>query len=121
GLQNTEVQILEIGSLLSLGGIVKLVRFSKMLRQSRYNIVQTFFQDSTIYGLLAARLAGVPSTIVSIRDMLYWGRPFTFLVYRAVSRLARHVLVNSSAIKDKVSPFFNSDKIRVIHNGIRAA
>jgi len=58
------------GSLLKrLSMIASLARG---LREFRPHLVQTFFRDGTLFGTSAAKLAGVPCVVQSVRNLGYW-------------------------------------------------
>ena len=112
--------ILGVGSLFSLDGFRKLIGFSKYLRQERISIVQTFFFDSTVFGVLAAKLARVKKTISCRRDMGFWYTPKLLKILYVINLMTDRILVNSQAIKENVvdKENVNPNKIDVIYNGI---
>jgi glycosyltransferase involved in cell wall biosynthesis len=112
------IEVLDINALMSLAGLQKLGLLIKRFRQKDIHIVQTFFQDSTFLGVLAARLARVPAVFVSIRDLLFWTTTVNFGVFRLMTMLADGVLVNSTAVKHRVERFVDARKIHVIPNGM---
>jgi glycosyltransferase involved in cell wall biosynthesis len=115
-----DIQVLNIYSLASLNGLTKIFQLSRTLRKLRCQIVQTFFWDATIVGVLAGRLAGTRKIIVSVRDMLFWTTPLKHRIYRALIYLADGMIVNSFAVRDHIRPFLRGKRIDVIHNGIPA-
>ncbi len=58
--------------LISFGGARDIWRLARYLRKEKFQIVQTFFQDSTVFGGVAGRLAGVPVRIACFRDLGFW-------------------------------------------------
>jgi len=100
-----------------LSQFIKLARF---LRRERINIIQTFFLESNIIGVLAGRLAGVPVRIASRRNLGHRYTLFRTILLRAFRRLTTCYAANC----DKVRRFFikteNIDphQIRVIYNGV---
>jgi glycosyltransferase involved in cell wall biosynthesis len=119
-LSDTPVHTLNVNSLISISGLLKLLSFARTLKNYRFDIVQTFFQDATFLGVLAAKMANIPAVVISIRDLLFWSRstPVTFAIYRFMTALTDGVLVNSKAVKHCVARFVRNRKIRVIPNGI---
>jgi glycosyltransferase involved in cell wall biosynthesis len=83
-------------------------------------VVQTFFQDSTVLGMAAARLACVPVRLVAFRDLGFWRNPRQEFLMRRAYPLATGFLANSQAVKDRVCTRDRLDpsRVRVIHNGI---
>jgi glycosyltransferase involved in cell wall biosynthesis len=84
------------------------------------DIVQTFFHDSTLFGVTAARLAGVKRTVSCRRDLGFWHESGTRRMLHLVNRITHRILVNSPAVKDAVVTLEGvvPDKVDVIPNGI---
>ena len=116
--ENVPAEVLNVGSLLSYNGFRKLLFFKKTLQSRRIQIVQTFFQDATSFGVLAAKLADVPQIVVSIRDMLFWATPVSLWIHRQMVSMADAVLVNSHAVKEYVKGYTKTP-VQVIYNGIQ--
>jgi glycosyltransferase involved in cell wall biosynthesis len=112
--------LFNVGSLASLDGLKKLIEFSMFLRKQKIDIVQTFFFDSTVFGVLSAKLARVGRTISCRRDMGFWYNPTLLKVLRVINLMTDRILVNSRAIKDNVveKEHVRPSKIDVLYNGI---
>ena len=112
--------VLAIHKLLSPHGLRQILRLSRLLRNEDVHIVQTFFFDSTVVGVLASALARSPIVISSRRDLAFWATRRLRIVLTRLDRWVDYYLANSSAIKEyliqeeSVSP----EKIHVIHNGV---
>ena len=115
-----EKHILHVYSLLSTDGLLKLARFSRFMKTNKIDILQTFFFDSTIYGIIAARLAGIKNTVSCRRDMGFWYDDGLKKKMKFVNRFTRRVLVNSNAIKNFTisEEELKNEKIDVIYNGV---
>ncbi|MDY6824164.1 MAG: glycosyltransferase [Thermodesulfobacteriota bacterium] len=111
-------RVLGIQSMASPKGLIKILSFALTLRQSRFHVVQTFFQDSALVGTLAGRLAGVRQIIVSVRDLLFWAEENATWPFQVSLNLSSQVLVNSGAVKQKVNELIKRKPIHVIYNGI---
>ena len=111
---------LEVDSLFSSDCFRKLIGFVRYLRQEKISILQTFFFDSTVFGIIAAKLARIKRTISCRRDMGFWYSAKLLKVLRIVNLMTDRILVNSQAIKANVieKECVNPDKIDVIYNGI---
>jgi len=111
-----DLNVPKLKSLRALGAVLKIARF---IRREQIDIVQTFFIDANIIGVLAGFLARCRCIIVSRRDLGYWYTPRLLSLFRKLNRLAHAYMVNSEAIKrivierESVDP----DKVVVIHNG----
>lgn len=112
--------ILNLSSLISIKGLSRFFSLLVYLRKHRIDIVQTFFFDANIFGVLAAKLAGVPRIISCRRDMGFWYTPRLLFFLKGVNKLVCRFLVNSYAIKENIIKyeFIPEHKIDVIHNGI---
>jgi glycosyltransferase involved in cell wall biosynthesis len=113
-------RVLNVSSLVSRDGIIKFFLFVGFLKKEKIDIVQTFFFDSTAFGVLAARLARVKGILSSRRDMGFWYTPKILIVLFFVNLLTHRIVVNSEAIKENVHKRerLNLKKIDVIYNGV---
>jgi glycosyltransferase involved in cell wall biosynthesis len=114
------VESLNVQRLFSFGSIRKLLSFARLLRKSRVQIVQVFFIDSNIFGVLAAWFARVPCIIVSRRDLGYWYGGRRLKLVNLINRLAHYCLTNARAVRDVVleNETFTPQQVAVIYNGI---
>nr|MBN2276804.1 glycosyltransferase [candidate division Zixibacteria bacterium] len=111
---------LDVNKLLSLNGLKAMMRLRKYIRNNRIDIVQTFFIDANIIGVMTAFLAGHCRCVVSRRDLGYWYTPRLLFYLRRLNRLADYFLVNAEAVKKVVSKTerVKPEKIKVIYNGV---
>ena len=67
---------------------MQAIRFIRFLRRERIDVVQTYFPDSSYFGLPAAWLAGVPHRLRTRNNLGHWLTP----LHRRLGRLlnARH-------------------------------
>lgn len=116
-------KILNVRKLKSLTGLLALLRFSCWLRNNHVDIVQTYFFDSTVFGVCSAKLARIKKIITCRRDLGFWYTPRLLRVLRFLNRFTDTILVNSRAIKSNVveKEKCRPNKIRVIYNGINLA
>jgi L-malate glycosyltransferase len=98
------------------------IAFGKSLRRERTQILHTYGFYPNVFAIPAARLAGVPVIIGSIRDI---GDIWTFWqhkVQKQCLRLADHIVVNAEAIKrDLLQRGYDAERLTVIPNGIDCA
>lgn len=108
--------------LLAPAGMLALLRLVRLLRREKIDIVQTFFQDSTIFGGLAARLAGVPVRLACFRDLGFWRTRLQALLLHRVYPLMTGFLCNSGVIRENFVAHDGLDAadFTVIPNGIDA-
>jgi glycosyltransferase involved in cell wall biosynthesis len=124
-LQGSQVAVREFhpeGGIDSPAGLYQLLRLSWFLRRAKFDIVHTHDLWSNLLGVPAARLAGVRAIVSSRRDLAnfdwYQGKRRGWL--RRIQNLGGAVLVNATPIRDALiaEDGFNSEKLRVIHNGV---
>lgn len=112
--------ILNVGKLLSLKGIRKLFWLAHFVRKEKIHILQTFFIDANIFGVIGGTLGGVPVIISSRRDLGFWYNSKLLWVLRILDRWVDHYLVNSISVRDHVLKYEKMvpQKVSVIYNGI---
>ncbi len=120
---NCEKHLLHVYSLVSLAGARAFLSFVRFLRENSVDIVQTYFHDSTLFGILAARVAGTRAAISCRRDLGFWYNGQLLRSMSFVNRFTDRILVNCSAVKSEVvaREGVAPEKIDVIHNGIDLA
>lgn len=112
--------ILNINRLISFkifSGMKKLIKFFK---KEEMDIVQTFFFDTNIFGIIAARLAGIKIRIAGRRTHSYPYNRKILLILRFLSKLTTHYIANSRAVSDYViqNENVNPEKLHIIYNGL---
>ena len=117
-------QLNEIGisSFRTLSAWVAVFRFAKFLRTEKVDIVQTYFRDSSIAGILAAKFAGINTIIGSRRNQGYWMNPMELLIQKFLNRSTTLFVANSESTRQWAAKIEGIDlqRIHVIYNGIRA-
>ncbi|HEX6707442.1 MAG TPA: glycosyltransferase [Albitalea sp.] len=102
----------------------RLLALSRFIRDGRYDIVHTHNWSVMFYGILAARLAGVPRVFHGEHGMdlenlhhTSWKR---LLAQKALARMADRVVCVNEFVADhnKSKWRMGEDKFRVIHNGV---
>ncbi len=95
------------------------LRLSRALRRRRVQVLHAYGFYANCFAIPAAKIAGVPVIIGSIRDVGASWTPMQQRVERTVFRLADSVLTNADAVKQKlVGEGYPADKIAVIRNGV---
>lgn len=99
---------------------LQLWRLWRHLRQSRPDVVHTFFPIANIVGVLCARWAGVRAIVSSRRDYGHWITPGYLKATRFANRFADAIITNSAQVKaltERVEGF-DGRRIEVIPNGV---
>ena len=97
-----------------------LGRLSRLMREGRFDVVQTWIFAANAYGRIAARRAGVPVTMVSEMAVDLWKGRGEIAVDRWLAKGTDAVVGNSKAVvdfyRDKVG--VPGDRLELIHSGI---
>jgi glycosyltransferase involved in cell wall biosynthesis len=95
------------------------LRCARSIRRDQIQIVHTYNFYANIFGVPAARLAGTPVIVASMRDTGIGLRPMQKRAQKVICRLADCILVNAEAIRQwLIGDGYNPEKITVIRNGI---
>ncbi len=121
-LEPDDCPVLRLGvkSLHSPSTFVRAVRFARFLRRERIDIVEVYFPDSTYFGALTAKLAGVPHVIGTRRNLGHWMRPIDRFVGRFFRRLISVTVANCEVCRravieqERAAP----DSVVVLQNGL---
>ena len=124
-LDGTGVRVVEfsigkgIDSPSGIRGVLKLARF---LRRERIQIMHAHDLWSNLVGMVAAKIARVPVTITSQRDLSHdaWYGTYRRRVLRYLQSRSSIVLTNANAIRDGLieKDRLPSEKVCVIYNGV---
>lgn len=97
----------------------QLRRCVRFLKNNEIDIVHTHDFYTNIFGMTAARLAGVPVRIASKRDTQGFCSSTQRRVERSVYRLAHAVITNAEAVrKQLVAENVPAEKIVTVYNGL---
>jgi glycosyltransferase involved in cell wall biosynthesis len=98
------------------------LRFARQLRRDEVDVVHAYNFYGNVFAVPAARLAGVPAVVASIRDMGVYLNAAQRRAQRWACRLADRVLVNAEAVRRwLVQDGYDESRISVIPNGIDLA
>jgi L-malate glycosyltransferase len=107
------------GSLMRPSAVAETARLAWWLRRERIDLVHTQDFYSTLLGVPAAKIAGVP-VVVSRLDLVHWHGKVRHLVLAAASHAADVVVANCQAVKDLVveRERVPEHRVVVIRNGL---
>ena len=113
-------KVIQIDNFRSYSTYRNIVSLVAHLRQSKPDVVHTFFPVANIVGVIAARLAGVPLIISSRRDFGEWMTPRYLAATRFANRFVSKIITNSSRVRTMTHTVegVELDDIQVIANGI---
>ncbi len=93
----------------------------QFIKQNEIAIVHTHDFYTNVFGILAARLAGVKCKIASKRETSSMRSRAQNIIERKIFDTADKITVNAEAVKDYlVNQHLSPDKIKVIYNGLDA-
>jgi glycosyltransferase involved in cell wall biosynthesis len=99
--------------------LVQVRRFALHLQKRRIDVIQTHDFYSNIFGMAAARLAGVRVRIAARRETTGWRTRAQKIVERQAYRFAHTIVANSQAVRQQLIAEGVADrKIVTVHNGI---
>jgi len=108
-----------ITSFCSLKAFLQMMKFTRYLRSYRIEIMHAYNFYSLVFAIPAAKLAGVPVIIASIRDQGVYLTKMQKFVQKLVCNMADQILVNAESIRDwLLEQGYQQNKIIVIKNGI---
>jgi glycosyltransferase involved in cell wall biosynthesis len=95
-------------------------RLISHLRATKPDVVHTFFPVANIFGVIAARLAGVHMIVASRRDYGEWMNRRYLLMTRFANLFVARIVTNSNQVKQLtvLIESFPENRIVVIFNGI---
>ena len=103
-------------------GLRGLFRLVRLMRQEKFDIVQTYLFSENILGVIAAKLSGIKVVITGRRDtgMLCQGGWPHILAYRVTNCWVSKIICVSEAVRRVVlkKEQVGQDKVEVIYNGI---
>jgi L-malate glycosyltransferase len=117
--QNIPISEFRIGKLYQPTTFRQQFRFAQFLRQQNIQIVHSYNFYSNVFAVPAAKMAGVPVVLASIRDQGVYLSEAQKRVQKWACRFADRVLVNADSIRDwLIGQGYQASRIVVIKNGI---
>lgn len=111
---------LHIPKIFSFAGVGQILKLAFWLRRERIDIVQSYFQDTTLILGIAAWLASVRTRISCFRDMGFWADGKVEKALKKIYPLMTNYIANASAVGEVFVKQFNlkPEKLLVLPNGI---
>ena len=100
--------------------LAKLMRFVRFLRQEQIDILQPYFPDSTYFGVLAGKMAGVKAIVRTRNNVNHWMTAWHRRMGQLVNRFVTVTVCNCQAARDAVLADEQPDpaSVIVIENGV---
>ncbi|MDX2044072.1 MAG: glycosyltransferase [Acidobacteriota bacterium] len=120
-LVTSEIPVFPLTSFHDLNFVQQVIRFAIYLRRQNVSVVQSSDFYTNIFGMLAARLAGVPVRIAARRES--GERPaFRRFIERLAYRLSQTVIANCEAVRQQlIAEGVPADKVLTSYNGLELA
>ena len=116
---NIPINEYHINRLYGYNAVKQQLKFADALRSQHVQIMHSYNFHANVFSVPAARLAGVPCVVASIRDLGTHLTARQSYVHKWVCRLADHILVNADAIRTwLLNQGLPGNRISVIRNGI---
>ncbi len=102
------------GSLNPINALATVCNLYKIMKQEKFDLVQTFTLQPNVYGTIAAWLAGVPTVVNLVEGLgyVYTGNSFKQKILRAIF----NILISFSFKKAKKIIFLNSNDLNTLGN-----
>jgi L-malate glycosyltransferase len=111
---------LDVGSLRSPATLLRAVRFARFLRRERIDVVQTYFPDSSYFGMPVSWLARVPFRVRTRNNVGHWMTSLHRRLGRWLNRLTTTTIANCAAARSALladeGP--DPDSVVVLENGV---
>jgi glycosyltransferase involved in cell wall biosynthesis len=110
--------IVKVKSFMNPLSFFRLWRFAKFLRREKVGIVQTYFRDANIAGIISGKLARVKRIISTRRNIGYWHNRLEVLILRFLNQWVTRFVANSEYARIRASKIegIPPEKIEVIYN-----
>ncbi len=100
-------------------GLRQMLRLARRIRRERIDVVHAYSFYGNVFAVPAARLAGAPLVLASIRDDGVCLTPRQRAVQRVICRWADAIVVNAPNLKRTlVAEGFDPERVAVIGNGV---
>ena len=121
-LSTHDIPEFQLTSFYNWNMIVQLRRFVRFLREQEISVVHTDGFYTNVFGMLGAKLAGVPARVGSRVETGGWHSRAKHFIERSAFRLASVVHANSEAVKRAlVRDGVPAEKIAVVYYGLDMA
>jgi glycosyltransferase involved in cell wall biosynthesis len=113
----------DVPRLFSPAGLIALFKLIRFLRKERISIVQTFFQDSTLFAGTAAYLARTPARIACFRDLGFWYTKKQAFALKWVYKGMTGFICNANIVREHFIKIFKlpPNDMHLLRNGIEVS
>lgn len=112
--------VAELFSFKGVSGIRGIRDLSNYFIKEAISIVQVHFRDSSVAGILAAKMAKVKTIVATRRNQGYWYTPLELKLQKFLNRWVTIFIANSESTKQWTiqTEGLNPEKVIVIYNGL---
>ncbi|HTU91284.1 MAG TPA: glycosyltransferase [Gemmataceae bacterium] len=111
---------LDVRSLRHPRTLLRVWRFLRFLRRERIDVVQTYFADSSYFGIPSAWLAGVPHRIRTRNNLGHWLTPLHRRLGRLLNIFTTRTIANCEAARQALleAEQPRPESVLVLENGV---
>jgi glycosyltransferase involved in cell wall biosynthesis len=111
---------LGVGSLHHPRTLLRMGRFLRFLHRERIDVVQTYFADSSYFGIFTAWLAGVPHRIRTRNNVGHWLTPLHRRMGRLLNAFTTQTIANCAAARQALltAEQPRPETVLVLENGV---
>ena len=119
-LKQKKIPCKQISYPTTLRGFLKFFALSNTIRKRKIKILHSYFEGSDIWGMLLAKLSGIPVTISSKRDMGFSKNKKILTAYKFINPFVTRIIAVSEAVRCQINiqEKVNLNKIITIYNGV---
>ena len=114
------LETINFQSYFNLKSLRQFFKFVWFLRENKFDCLQTYFIDSNIIGVFAAKFAGVSLIVSSRRDQGYWHTAAKLFLFKLTNRWVHFFVANchSTAKWGSRTEAIQPDRMKIIYNGL---
>jgi len=118
--ENCRIIRLGVTKLCRPSSSARLLSLSRFLRRERVDVLQPYLTDSTYFGIVAGKLAGVPCIVRTRNNINHWMTPTHRFLGRLLNHFVTVTVCNSEAGRQAVLADERPDpnSVVVIENGV---
>ena len=115
----SEIPAFPLNSFYDLNFLKQIRKCARFLRENKIDVLHTHDFYTNVFGIAAARLAGVSAKIASKRETGGMRSKSQQLIEKRIFRLADAIVVNAKAVENYLfEAGVSKDKTKVVYNGL---
>lgn len=117
---NCDIHLLNMDCIWRIGFWANFLKLISFLKKDKPDIVHTYLNTSNVFGVFAARIAGIPAVISSRRDLGHFRSRIIGFLEKISARMSDKIICVSESVKSKTvkDEGICEKKLIVIYNGV---